>query len=92
MRPCCDEVCRPVRCTNPDTDGDGFTDLDELAAGTNPNDALSFPATDASSLDAMFVDVRAQLREVGGPVTGNAVASTVVKTSPSPRPAITARL
>jgi len=65
-----------------DTDGDGFTDLDELAAGTNPNDALSFPATDANSLDTMLVDVRAQIREaVGGAITGLAAAGSEITLS-----------
>lgn len=64
-----------------DTDGDGFTDLDELAAGTNPNDALSFPTTDANSLDTMLVDVRPQLREVTGGASGGAAAGTEVTVS-----------
>jgi len=35
--------------TNPnnnDTDGDGFTDKEVMAAGTNPNDPNSHPKTD----------------------------------------------
>ncbi|MDH5492523.1 MAG: thrombospondin type 3 repeat-containing protein, partial [Myxococcales bacterium] len=27
----------------PDSDGDGFTDAAEIAAGTDPNDATSYP-------------------------------------------------
>ena len=32
-----------TNATNPDTDGDGFLDGIEVAAGTDPNDPLSFP-------------------------------------------------
>ena len=64
-----------------DADDDGFTDRDELAAGTNPNDAGSKPAGAGSSLDAMIVDVRAQLRDVSGAVTAVAADGTHVTVS-----------
>jgi hypothetical protein len=64
-----------------DADDDGFTDRDELAAGTNPNDAGSKPAGAGSSLDAMIVDVRAQLRDVSGVVTAVAADGTHVTVS-----------
>ncbi len=32
---------------NPDTDGDGYSDPVEVALGTDPNDATSFPETDS---------------------------------------------
>jgi hypothetical protein len=44
-------IARPVVKTPVDTDGDGFADDDEIAAGTHPNDPTSFPCAFSSDLD-----------------------------------------
>ncbi len=44
-------IARPVVQTPVDTDGDGFADDDEIAAGTHPNDPTSFPCAFGSDLD-----------------------------------------
>lgn len=64
-----------------DSDDDGFTDRDEIAAGTNPNDAGDFPGDAGSSLDAMIVDVRAQLKDASGTVTSVAADGTQITVS-----------
>jgi len=44
-------IAHPVVQTPVDTDGDGFADDDEIAAGTHPNDPTSFPCAFGSDLD-----------------------------------------
>ncbi|MDD5453373.1 MAG: Ig-like domain repeat protein [Candidatus Bipolaricaulis sp.] len=44
-------IVRPVVKTPVDTDGDGFADDDEIAAGTHPNDPTSFPCAFYADLD-----------------------------------------
>ena len=44
-------IARPMVQTPVDTDGDGFADDDEIAAGTHPNDPTSFPCAFGSDLD-----------------------------------------
>jgi hypothetical protein len=65
----------------PDADEDGFSDFDEIAAGTNPNDAGNKPGSNGSSLDAMIVDARAQLRDTAGTVLAVAADGTRVTVS-----------
>ncbi len=40
---------------SPDTDGDGFTDAEEVAAGTNPNDPNSYPGSGTGGGDTGLV-------------------------------------
>ena len=62
-----------------DSDGDGFTDADELAAGTNPGDAMSKPASQPKSRDAMLVDVRLRLQDTAtAAVTAHGASGTEV--------------
>jgi hypothetical protein len=66
-----------------DTDGDGYSDREEIAAGTNPNDVGDHPTSHASTLDAMLVDVRAQLKATVGATTGVAADGThIIVTDP----------
>jgi hypothetical protein len=65
----------------PDADEDGFSDFDEVAAGTNPNDVGDKPGSNGSSLDAMIVDARAQLRDTAGTVLAVAADGTRVTVS-----------
>lgn len=45
-----------LEVVSPDSDGDGFTDWEENEAGTNPNDASSFPGSDLDSDGDGFTD------------------------------------
>jgi hypothetical protein len=64
-----------------DTDGDGYSDREEIAAGTNPNDAGDHPTSHASTLDAMLVEVRAQLKDSTGGTTAVAADGTQITVS-----------
>ena len=53
---------------DPDQDGDGFTDVEELAKGTNPRDSLSFP--NRSPIFNEFVDINVTRNAEIGSVVG----------------------
>jgi hypothetical protein len=61
-----------------DTDGDGYSDREEIAAVTNPNDVGDHPTSHSSTLDAMLVDVRAQIKDTLGTTMGVAADGTHV--------------
>jgi len=61
--------CYDGRCikTNQDTDGDGFFDLDEYEAGTNPNDPTSNPNTVNQQLNCSLTCKNAGYEQGRGP-------------------------
>ena len=49
-----EETGRYINPMNPDTDGDGWSDLEEIRAGTDPTDPLSYPRPKYADLEILF--------------------------------------